>query len=108
MARSSQGPFCEDVVCGFNGLLIVLLCDVVVDLVAVTVAVGVGRGVVVDDVAVLVSEDGGAGGLRIDVSIKVDDECSCCVELIVGAEFPSASLDGALDSSFISAALADD
>jgi hypothetical protein len=75
----------------FTDLPTVLLGDVVVDVVVVTVAVGVSRGVVVD---VLVSEDGGTWGLRIGVSIRVDGKGSCCAELIVGAGFPSASLDG--------------
>lgn len=52
----------------FNGLLIVLLFDVTVD-----VVVGVGRRVVGD---VLLSEDGGTWGPRIEVVIKVDEEGS--------------------------------
>lgn len=105
MARSSQGPSWEEVVCVFTGLPTVLLCDVTVDVTVVTVGVGVGCEVVVD---VLVSEDGETWGLRIGASIKVDGEVSCCAELIVVAEFPLPSLDGAVDSSFISVAFADD
>lgn len=87
----------------FTGLPIVLLCDVIVDVVVVTVAVGVGCGTVVD---VLVSEDGETWGLQIGVSIRVDG--SRCTELIAVAGFPPPSLEGAVESSFISVALADD
>lgn len=88
----------------FTDLPIVLLCDVTVDGAVVTVDARVGCGVVVD---VLVSEEGGTWGLRIGAS-RVDGEGSCCAELIVVAEFPSPSPEGAMDFSFISVALADD
>lgn len=89
----------------FTDLPILPLCDVIVDVVVVTVVVGVGCGVVVD---VLVSKDGGTWGLRIGVSIRVDGEGSCCAEPMAVGGFPSPSPEGAVGSSFISVALADD